>query len=162
MASPAAVGAEHYMADRIVTVFGGTGFLGRRVVRHLLDQNLSARIASRHPQRVPRASEQTALRSMRADINDEDAVATAVAGAYGVVNAVSLYLERRTETYHTVHVEAADGSHAKHGVRALSGSYMFRGSEPISPRARSTYVGEVRVNWLCKQHLQTRSSFAPP
>jgi hypothetical protein len=78
---------------------------------------------------------------MRADINDEDAVATAVAGAYGVVNAVSLYLECGTETYHTVHVEAADGSHAKHGVRALSGSYMFRGSEPISPRARSTYAG---------------------
>jgi hypothetical protein len=72
------------MADRIVTVFGGTGFLGRRVAGHLLDQNLSARIASRHPQRVPRASEQTALQSMRADINDEDAVATAVAGAYGV------------------------------------------------------------------------------
>ena len=45
---------------------------------------------------------------MRADINDEDAVATAVAGAYGVVNAVSLYLERGTETYHTVHVEAAE------------------------------------------------------
>jgi len=96
------------MADRIVTVFGGTGFLGRRVARHLLDQNLSARIASRHPQRVPRASEQTALRPMRADINDEDAVATAVSGAYGVVNAVSLYLERGTETYHTVHVEAAE------------------------------------------------------
>src|SRR6516165_12101007 len=112
------------MADRIVTIFGGTGFLGRRVVRHLLDQNLAARMASRHPERVPRPSEKTALQSMRADINDEDAVATAVAGAYGVVNAVSLYLECGTETYHTVHVEAADGSHAKHGVRALSGSYM--------------------------------------
>ena len=99
---------------------------------------------------------------MRADINDEDAVATAVAGAYGVVNAVSLYLERGTETYHTVHVEAAKGWHAKPGMRALSGSCMFRGSEPISHRARSTYAGEVKVNWPSKQHLQTRSSSAPP
>ena len=30
-------------------VFGGTGFLGRRIVRHLLDANLAVRIASRHP-----------------------------------------------------------------------------------------------------------------
>lgn len=45
---------------------------------------------------------------MLADINDEDAVAAAVAGAYGVVNAVSLYVERGTETFHAVHVEAAE------------------------------------------------------
>jgi NADH dehydrogenase len=59
---------------------------------------------------------------MRADINDEDAVATAVAGAYGVVNAVSLYLERGTETYHTLHVEAAErlARQARHaGVERL-------------------------------------------
>jgi len=96
------------MADRIVTVFGGTGFLGRRVVRHLLGQRLSARIASRHPDRVPDASEGTAIQSIRADINDEDAVGAAVAGAYGVVNAVSLYVERGTETFHAMHVEAAE------------------------------------------------------
>ena len=96
------------MADRIATVFGGTGFLGSRVVRHLLGQNLSVRIASRHPERFPSSSEGPALQLLRADINDEDAVAAAVAGAYGVVNAVSLYLERGTETFHAVHVEAAE------------------------------------------------------
>jgi uncharacterized protein YbjT (DUF2867 family) len=96
------------MADRIVAVFGGTGFLGRRVVRHLLGQNLSVRIASRHPERAPSPSEGTALQSIRADINDEYAVAVAVTGAYGVVNAVSLYLERGTETFHALHVEAAE------------------------------------------------------
>jgi NADH dehydrogenase len=31
-----------------------------------------------------------------------------VAGAYGVVNAVSLYVERGTETFHALHVEAAE------------------------------------------------------
>ena len=96
------------MADRTVAVFGGTGFLGRRVVRHLLGQNLSVRIASRHPERVSSPSDGTALQSIRADINDEDAIAVAVTGAYGVVNAVSLYLERGTETFHAVHVEAAE------------------------------------------------------
>ncbi len=96
------------MADRIVTVFGGTGFLGRRVVRHLRGQSLPVRIASRHPERVLRPSGGSALQSILADINDEAAVAAAVAGAYGVVNAVSLYRERGTETFHALHVTAAE------------------------------------------------------
>jgi nucleoside-diphosphate-sugar epimerase len=37
--------------DRTVTVFGGTGFLGRRTVRHLRDRELPVRIASTHPDR---------------------------------------------------------------------------------------------------------------
>jgi NADH dehydrogenase len=96
------------MADRIVTVFGGTGFLGRRVVRDLRGRSLPAQIASRHPERVPGSSEGSAPRWIRADINDEAAVAAAVAGAYGAVNAVSLYRERGTETFHALHVKAAE------------------------------------------------------
>jgi hypothetical protein len=37
--------------DRTVTVFGGTGFLGRRIVRDLRSRGFPARIASRHPDR---------------------------------------------------------------------------------------------------------------
>src|SRR5580704_12589333 len=35
-----------------VTVFGGTGFVGRRVARHLRGSGATARIASRHPRRA--------------------------------------------------------------------------------------------------------------
>ena len=35
-----------------VTVFGGTGFVGRRVVRHLCETGATVRVASRHPRRV--------------------------------------------------------------------------------------------------------------
>jgi len=105
------------MTDWIVTVFGGTGFLGRHIVRRLLGQSLSARIASRHPDRAPGPTEGTALQSVLADINDERAVAAAVAGAYGVVNAVSLYVERGQETFHAVHVETA-GRVARQAQRA--------------------------------------------
>jgi hypothetical protein len=35
--------------ERIVTAFGGSGFLGRRVVRHLRSHGFSVRIASRLP-----------------------------------------------------------------------------------------------------------------
>jgi uncharacterized protein YbjT (DUF2867 family) len=39
------------MSCRRVTVFGGTGFLGRRIVRHLQDADFAVRIVSRHPDR---------------------------------------------------------------------------------------------------------------
>jgi uncharacterized protein YbjT (DUF2867 family) len=94
---------------RTVTVFGGTGFLGRRIVRHLRHREFLVRIASRHPDRGYRlfGPDDPQIQSVEADIHDERSVADALAGAYGVVNAVSLYLERGQETFHSVHVEAA-------------------------------------------------------
>jgi nucleoside-diphosphate-sugar epimerase len=38
--------------NRIVTVFGGTGFVGSRIVKHLHEREFSVRIASRHPDRA--------------------------------------------------------------------------------------------------------------
>ncbi len=97
------------MNDRTVTVFGGTGFLGRRVVRHLRKREFSVRIASRHPDRGHRlfGPDDPQLQSVEANIQDERSVADALAGAYGVVNAVSLYVEHGQETFHSVHVESA-------------------------------------------------------
>jgi NADH dehydrogenase len=97
------------MNDRIVTVFGGTGFLGSRVVRHLRKHRFSVRIASRHPDRGHRlfGLDDAQLQSVEANIHDERSVADALAGAYGVVNAVSLYVEHGQQTFHSVHVESA-------------------------------------------------------
>jgi uncharacterized protein YbjT (DUF2867 family) len=95
--------------DRIVAVFGGTGFLGRRVVRHLRKREFSVRIVSRHPDRGHGlfGLDDPQLQSVEANIHDERSVADALAGAYGVVNAVSLYVEHGQETFHSVHVESA-------------------------------------------------------
>ncbi|MGB9414043.1 MAG: NmrA family NAD(P)-binding protein, partial [Pseudolabrys sp.] len=95
--------------ERTVAVFGGTGFLGRRVVRHLRKRGFSVRIASRHPDRGTDlfALDDPQLQSVEADINDEQSVARALAGAYGAVNAVSLYIEHGIETFHSLHVECA-------------------------------------------------------
>ena len=92
-----------------VTVFGATGFLGRCVVQHLRKRGFSVRAASRHPHRGPNlfGNDDPQLRSIEADIHDEGSVADAIAGAYGVVNAVSLYLQNGQETFHSVHVESA-------------------------------------------------------
>ncbi|NEV00300.1 NAD(P)H-binding protein [Bradyrhizobium uaiense] len=90
-------------------MFGGTGFLGNRIVRHLRSHEFPVRIASRHPDGAYTRSdsEDPHLQSVKADIHDTRSVADALAGAYGVVNAVSLYRERGPETFHSVHVEAA-------------------------------------------------------
>jgi NADH dehydrogenase len=94
---------------RTVTVFGGTGFLGRRIVRHLGYHEFPVRIASRHPDRAHSqfGPADPQLRFVQADIHDERSVADALAGAYAVVNTVSLYVERGQETFHSVHVESA-------------------------------------------------------
>jgi len=63
-AAPSLRSGSPAMADRIITVFGGTGFLGRHVVHHLLGQSLPVRIASRHPERVPSPSGGSALQSI--------------------------------------------------------------------------------------------------
>jgi uncharacterized protein YbjT (DUF2867 family) len=93
-----------------VVVFGGTGFLGRRIVRRLSARSHAVRAAARHPQ--PRrdllCSGAAELRPVAADIHDERSVAAAVAGARAVVNAVSLYVERGDETFQSVHVTGAE------------------------------------------------------
>jgi NADH dehydrogenase len=97
------------MNARVVTVFGGTGFLGRRVVEHLRKHGFFVRIASRHADRGRElfGADASQFQFLEADIHDPQAVAEALAGAYGAVNAVSLYVEREGQTFHCVHVEAA-------------------------------------------------------
>src|SRR5882762_2429852 len=128
---------------RTVTVFGGTGFLGRRIVRHLRHREFLVRIASRHPDRGHRlfGPDDPQLQSVQADIQDERSVADALAGAYGVVNAVSLYLEHGQQTFHSVHVESAQRVAAqahRAGVERLV-HVSGIGADAASP---SRYIGK--------------------
>ena len=62
------------MNDRIVTVFGGTGFLGRHVVRRLRANGFPVRVASRHPRRADAtfAGETGNPRQATVDVHDRD------------------------------------------------------------------------------------------
>jgi NADH dehydrogenase len=96
------------MNDRIVTVFGGTGFLGRHAVRRLRALGFAVRAAVRHPEQARRMfGDDAGVTAIRADIHDDASVAAALNGAFGAVNAVSLYVESGKATFHSVHVEAA-------------------------------------------------------
>src|SRR6266478_1945543 len=94
---------------RAVTLFGGPGFLGSRIVRHLRSREFPVRIASRHPDRAHSqfGPDDRQLQFLEANIQDERSVADALAGAYCVVNTISLYVEKWPETFHSVHVESA-------------------------------------------------------
>src|SRR5215471_16225737 len=96
---------EGHLTDRgmCVTVFGGTGFVGRRVVRHLRESGTRVRIVSRHRG----LGEDAGIEQIAADAHDQRSVEAAVASADGVVNAISLYVEHASDTFHSVHVEAA-------------------------------------------------------
>jgi uncharacterized protein YbjT (DUF2867 family) len=93
--------------SQVFTVFGGTGFLGRRVVRALLDTGATVRVAARHPgsEFFPDAGDR--LVPVTVDILDDRSVANALNGAQAAVNAVSLYVEKGPLTFEAVHVKGA-------------------------------------------------------
>lgn len=88
-------------------VLGGTGFLGRRIVRHLLDHGFEVRSASRNPQAARRLFEAGTVEPVRVDARDEASLAAGFSGCAAVVNAISLYVERGGETFDSIHVDAA-------------------------------------------------------
>ena len=138
------------VSDR-VTVFGGTGFLGRCIVRYLRLHGFCVRVASRHPDRGQAffGPDNPQLQSIKADVRDARSVADAVADTYGAVNAVSLYLERGQETFHSVHVESAQRVAAqaqRAGVKRLI-HVSGIGADPSSPSLyiRKRGEGELAV-----------------
>ncbi len=93
-----------------VTVFGGTGFLGRAIVARLLSEGITVRLAARHPDPVAvdrRSDRGGTLQPVYADLRDETAVASAIEGAQAVVNAVGLYVEKGAETFEAIHERGA-------------------------------------------------------
>jgi uncharacterized protein YbjT (DUF2867 family) len=98
--------AEDHLTDRgmsCATVFGGTGFVGRRIVCHLRESGARVRMVSRHRGQ----GEDDGIERIAANARDQRSVEAAVAGADGVVNAISLYVEHGSDTFHSVHVEMA-------------------------------------------------------
>ena len=113
------------IAKNNIAVFGGSGFLGRAIVRQLVAAGMTARVAVRHPETMM-APDTTArgghALSVYADVADETSVARALDGCDAAVNAVGLYVERRTEAFREVHERGAmhlARQSARAGVKAL-------------------------------------------
>jgi NADH dehydrogenase len=105
-----------------VTVFGGSGFLGREIVRRLAAEGAAVRIAVRHPEHAFLAEPGAgAITAVRADVWDEASVAPAIAGADAVVNTVGHYVERGKASFEAIH-----GEGAMHVARAAAAAGIGR------------------------------------
>jgi uncharacterized protein YbjT (DUF2867 family) len=135
-----------------ITVFGGTGFIGRHLVALLLCSGATVRIAVRHPDRFRATGERaSALEIVQADVLDEAAVEGAVAGADAVVNLVGILTETARQTYRAVHVEGARRvalAARRHGTsRLIHLSALGAGasSPALSDRTKAEGEGSVRA-----------------
>jgi uncharacterized protein YbjT (DUF2867 family) len=114
-----------YSSDRLATVFGGSGFVGRHIVRALAREGWRVRAASRRPDLAGFLRPQGTvgqIEPVQANLRYPESVARAIEGADVVVNAAGVKSERGPQSYAAVHVsgagEIARAARAE-GVRAL-------------------------------------------
>lgn len=140
------------MIYRHVTVFGGSGFLGRQIVRRLADGGAHVRVAVRHPERAafpPKDGNVGRISAVHADVWDAASVAPAVEGSEAVVNTVGHYVERGNATFEAIHGRGAfhvARTSAREGVRRLV-HLSGIGADPASnsPYVRARGRGEALV-----------------
>lgn len=93
-----------------VTVFGGSGFIGRPVVGEIAKTGARVRVAVRRPeeaQEVKPMGDVGQVTPVAANIRDERSVEAAVAGSDAVVNLVGILYERGRQRFDAVHVDGA-------------------------------------------------------
>ena len=151
------------MASGLVTLFGGSGFLGRRIAARLLECGLSVRVAARSPDRVREALESTeGLETVRADVRDQASVVTAVEGAETVINSIALYVEQGDTTFRAIHVEGArrvaEAARQAGATRLLQISGIGAGTDAPSSYVRCRAEGEASVREAFPQATVFRPS----
>jgi uncharacterized protein YbjT (DUF2867 family) len=147
-----------------ITVFGGTGFIGRHLVALLLRTGKTVRMAVRHPGRVktPPAEATNSPEIVQADMLDDTSVGSAIMGADAVFNLVGILTETSAQTYHAIHVEGAHRvalSAQRHRVRRMI-HISALGASPTSPAIsdRTKAEGEEAVRAAFPQATIVRPS----
>jgi NADH dehydrogenase len=98
------------MKNQLVTVFGGSGFLGRHTVRALARAGWRIKVATRHPNMgffLRPLGTVGQIDFVKADVSDADDVARAVAGADAVINLTGI-LFQSGQTFEDVQAQGAD------------------------------------------------------
>ncbi len=137
----------------IVSVIGGSGFIGRHVVGALAEAGWRVRVICRHPELAQFLQPLGApgqIAFVRADVKDADSIHKAAAGSTAVLNLVGILAERRRQTFEAVHVKgaAAAASAAKEtGAQAfihISAIGADEGSSSAYGRTKARGEAEVR------------------
>ncbi len=140
------------MSSSLVTVFGGTGFIGRHTVRALAKAGNRIRVAVRHPNKgffLPPMGSVGQIALVKCNVREADQVAAAVAGAGAVVNLTGILQPGGEQTFDAVHAEAAQAiaqSAAAAGTRTLvQVSAIGADKDAVSRYAASKGDGDERV-----------------
>ena len=94
------------LSSRLVTVFGGSGFVGKQVVRDLARKGWRIRVAVRkatHAYDLKPLGAVGQIQVVRCDVRKEAEVAAALEGASAVVNLVGILYETPGASFDTVH-----------------------------------------------------------
>jgi len=144
-------------SDRLVTIFGGSGFLGRHLVRALCRRGYRIRVAVRRPdlagylQPLGRVGQ---VHAVQANLRYPASVKAAARDADIVVNLVGILFERGKQRFSAVQAEGpglvAEAA-AQHGARLVHVSAI--GADPGSDAAyaRTKALGEQAV-WSAAPH----------
>lgn len=149
----------------IVTVFGGSGFIGRYVVERLAAEGWIIRVAVRRPSRakfLKPLGNIGQITPLCVPLQDAEAVAAAVSGADAVVNLVGILFEGGRQRFQAVHAEGAGtvaAAAAAAGVDSLVHiSALGASADSPSAYARSKAAGEAAVRQAFPEAVILRPS----
>jgi NADH dehydrogenase len=140
------------MADDLIVVFGGSGFIGRHVIKALARRCMRVRAPMRRPhlgQDLRVLGDVGQIHLMQANVRYPDSVAAALEGATGVVNLVGVLHESGKQTFKAMHVDAAaaigDAAKAAGVTRVVQVSSIGADAQSRAAYARSKAEGEAAM-----------------
>jgi uncharacterized protein YbjT (DUF2867 family) len=149
----------------MVTVFGGSGFLGRHVVRALANEGWRVRVAVRSPNTahfLKPMGRVGQIQIVKANILDEGAVSRALTHAAAAINLVGILAQSGSQRFDSIHVEGAAriaGAATAHGLALLIHvSALGTGPNVPSRYGRTKAEGEARVREAFPAATIVRSS----
>ncbi|CAN5692312.1 complex I NDUFA9 subunit family protein [soil metagenome] len=136
----------------LVTVFGGSGFVGAQVVRALAKQGWRVRVAVRQPHlayKMRLLGDVGQIEVVQANVRNEASIRRAVEGAHAVVNTVGVLYETGRQKFQSIHAMGARNVAAVSkaaGVETLVQiSAIGADAESGSKYARTKAMGEDAV-----------------
>jgi uncharacterized protein YbjT (DUF2867 family) len=135
-------------SETLVTVYGGSGFLGRHVVRALAKRDYRIRVAVRRPELasyLQPLGKVGQIHAVQANIRNGASVEAAARDAQVLINLVGILFERgrqRFDTVHTVGAEQVALAANAHGARVVHVSAIGADENSLSVYARSKAAAE--------------------